>query len=57
MDKRTAASPKGREMGLTEVGNEKPKPKRTSSTRAERLAALERAAAEYRASRRSQRRR
>jgi hypothetical protein len=48
---------RGRELGLTEVGNEKIKPKRyTGSTRAERLAALERAAAEYRAGRRAKQR-
>jgi hypothetical protein len=44
---------KGRELGLTEVGDQKFKPKRYSgSTRAERHAALERAAAQYKAGRR-----
>lgn len=49
---------KGRELGLTEVGDQNlnRKPKRpVSSTRAERLAALELAAAQYRAGRRPKR--
>jgi hypothetical protein len=47
----------GRSLGLTEVGNEKPKPKQRASesreTRVERRRLLERAVAQYRQGRRA----
>lgn len=45
---------KGKELGLTEMGNEKPKPRRyRGSTPAERRATLEKAIAQFKAGRRS----
>jgi len=43
----------GRALGLTEVGNERPKPfKPKRSTKAERMAALQKAIAQYKSGRR-----
>ena len=50
---KSAFRAKGRELGLTEVGNEKVKPRRyRGPSKAERRADLERAAAQYKAGRR-----
>lgn len=57
-ESKAAFRAKGRELGLTEVGDQNlnRKPKRpVGSTRAQRLAALELAAAQYRAGRRPKR--